>query len=159
MKVKGEQVFLSTIKSNTNILLIIVTIGALLYSGIITILAYNVIIEDEKPSGTGEISVTIFVFSTRVSDDLNWAEIVVVDKGASAYDALSSIANITTKDYPMGKYLEGINGVIEEGGYYWFFYYWDFDKDAWELSPMGISSLKVSDGDFLQFKFEDRSYP
>ena len=141
-------------------ILTVALIGALAYSAVITLLAYAVIIEQEsEPEGEGSIAVVIQITSEKPSFEHSWNEFAVVEKGSSAYDALSSIANVSTKDYAIGKYITGINEVKEGDGWHWFFYTWDFNQDEWELAPVGVGAYKVNDGDFLRFELEQRAYP
>ncbi|MFW9914552.1 MAG: DUF4430 domain-containing protein [Candidatus Thorarchaeota archaeon] len=143
---------------DSRILLTVALIGALVYSGAVTLLAYVAIVEQEQePEGEGTIAVAIQILSEKPSFEYNWAGFSVVNKESSAYDALSSIANISTKDYPIGKYITAINGIEEGNGWFWFFYVWDFNQDKWILASMGTGAYKVSDGDFLRFVFEERA--
>jgi len=139
--------------------LTVALIGALVYSGVVTTFAYFLVLDQQEPEGIGRISLFIEISSKRPSYELNWKGMAVVDKGSSAYAALSSVANVSTKDYAIGKYITGIMGITEGNGWYWFYYIWNFDLDDWELAPVGVSSYKVSDGDYLRFEFEDRDYP
>ncbi len=147
-------------KSNLNILLAIVTSASLLYSGLVTVFAYYIVLEEQEPEGIGKISVVIQVKSERPAFKFEWIKMAIVNKGASAYDALNSIANLSTTDYASyGKYIVGIDDANEGDSYYWFFYLWNFELDLWELSPLGVSGMKVSDGDILRFMLENRGYP
>ncbi|MFQ5977857.1 MAG: hypothetical protein ACE5OZ_07005 [Candidatus Heimdallarchaeota archaeon] len=137
--------------------LTVALIGALAYSALVTLFAYVAIVEQTQESeGEGRITVSIQISSQRSSMEFELFEIVVVDKGTSAYGALTSIANVTTKDYAIGKYITGINDIEEGDGWHWFFYIWNFDLDKWELAPTGTASYNVSDGDFLRFALEQR---
>lgn len=137
--------------------LTVALIGALAYSALVTLFAYVAIVEQTQESeGEGRITVTIQISSQRFSMEFEIFEIAVVDKGTSAYGALTSIANVTTKDYAIGKYITAINDIEEGSGWYWFFYIWNFDIDEWGLAPTGTTSYNVSDGDFLRFAFEQR---
>ncbi|MHA2232606.1 MAG: hypothetical protein ACXAB4_08935 [Candidatus Hodarchaeales archaeon] len=137
--------------------LTVALIGALAYSALVTLFAYVAIVEQTQESeGEGRITVSIQISSQRSSMELEMFEIVVVDKGTSAYGALTSIANLTTKDFAIGKYITGINDIEEGDGWHWFFYIWNFDLDEWELAPTGATSYNVSDGDFLRFALEQR---
>jgi hypothetical protein len=66
------------------------------------------------------------------------------------FELLSQIASVEYIEYPYGKFITSINGVVNNAGgngYYW--QYWVND----ELAPIAADHYSLSDGDGVLWKY------
>jgi hypothetical protein len=75
-------------------------------------------------------------------------ETVQVAEGTSALDCFSLVSNISSNEYAFGKYVTGINGVMENGSHYWIYYV------NGEQAMVGADAYETREGDSLLFSYE-----
>lgn len=68
--------------------------------------------------------------------------------GQTAIDLLRANADVSTKDYDFGTFIEEINGVPAEDGQYWAFYV------NREYAQQGVDTTILKTGDAITFRLE-----
>jgi len=95
----------------------------------------------------------------KYGSNLTWYNNTRVPAGSTLFDVTKLVAKLEYKKYPYGVFIESINGVRNEGSYYWMWWRWD-DNTGWILGPVGADRYVIGNGETYLWFYEDTSnYP
>ncbi len=107
----------------------------------------------------GEKGYVVVNIGFKQGDSLTWHNNTKVPAGSTLFDVTKLVADVEYKQYPYGVFIESIEGVRNEGSYYWMWWKWD-NKMGWTLGPVGADRYVVGDGETYLWFYEDTSnYP
>ena len=78
---------------------------------------------------------------------------VTIQKGSSALEVFSKIAQLDLINYSFGVFIQGVNNYTEQDGDYWSFHYYDQITESWVYSEIGVSNYYVEDGDQIKLEY------
>ena len=136
-------------------------VSIVLGSLLLTVLGVSLFFYIYKPQvfeSDNEIEVLVVIdFGALTSVDDYIEEYVIVTEGQSAYYAFSLVAELTVSYHPLmdGVFVEGVNGFMQSGDNYWFFYYYNADKDLWDRASKGVSHYFLYEGDRIKLAYEN----
>jgi hypothetical protein len=87
-----------------------------------------------------------------------WYNDTIVPLGCNLLEATEKVAVVNHTYWPafQASFVNAINGVWNNGSYYWMWYCWVNDK--WEYGAYGADSYILSDGEILMWRYEIPSY-
>jgi len=101
----------------------------------------------------GEISIDIGI--GYGNGTVVWFNGTRLQEGSTLLDATEAVAEVEYSSYPMGAFVESINGVENSHPYYWMWWYWD--GSSWREGPVAADRYALSDGDVVFWLYEDTS--
>ncbi|MFH0922423.1 MAG: DUF4430 domain-containing protein [Candidatus Micrarchaeota archaeon] len=96
----------------------------------------------------GEIALNVSIDYAGLQPNY-FAQTTVAD-GSTALEAFSKVANLSTKTFSFGLYVNGVNAVMEDNEKH---LYWQYYVDG-ELAPVGVDAFKIDKPVSLEFRLE-----
>ena len=101
-----------------------------------------------------EVQILVVIDFGTLKETENHVEYYInITEGSSALKAFSLVAELTVENFPLGAYIQGVNGYLEEGGDFWFFYYFDTGLEEWVYSSVGVSHYYLYEGDRIKLQY------
>ncbi len=125
------------------LLIVLLSVGLFLY------IQNRMVIESDKEV---EILAVINFGTLKATENLE-EHYINVTEGSSALEAFSLVAELTIVNFPFGAYIQGVDGYLEEGADFWFFYYYDNGLEEWVYSSVGVSHYYLHEGDRIKLQY------
>ena len=135
--------------------IIFIVLGLLLLAVLSTSLSFY-IYNSTKTETDKEVEILVVIdFGTLTSADDYIVQYVNVTEGKSAYYAFSLVVELTVRYDPLigGVFVEGVNGYMQSGDDYWYFYYYDIEQEKWSPAPVGVSHYYLYEGDRIKLAY------
>ncbi|MEM1550756.1 MAG: DUF4430 domain-containing protein [Candidatus Bathyarchaeia archaeon] len=84
-----------------------------------------------------------------------WYNNTSVMRGASVLTATQTIANVEYTDFGWGIFVDSINGIKNEGSWFWMWYIWE---GKWVLGPVASDRYVLREGDTIMWRYEVPSF-
>lgn len=146
-------------QTRTNIILLSLALLLLLFSGCRSLTPKQQSQEENIPPATEEKSEKNEVsLSIDFGNEQSKTFILEFEEEKTVYDLLEELEKqnkieLGTKEYDLGILIEAIDGIKNgQDNKYWLYYLNE------QMAPVGVSEQKVSNGDKIEFRFEESKF-
>ncbi|MCD6445791.1 hypothetical protein J7L49_03290 [Candidatus Bathyarchaeota archaeon] len=90
-----------------------------------------------------------------------WYNNTIVPLGCNLLEATKKVAIVNSTYWPayQASFVDAINGVWNQGAYYWMWYRWDNEKNLWVYGDCGADRYTLTNNEILMWRYEIPSYP
>jgi len=89
-----------------------------------------------------------------------WYNDIIVPLGCNLLEATKIVAtvNYTYWEAYHASFVDAINGIWNQGKYYWMWYRWNSESQTWEYGECGADLYVISNGETLKWRYEIPNY-